>query len=73
MIAGANELTTIKHMSCKCRCKFVSRTIKSKQKQNNSKCQCECKNPMKYLFKIKDYAWNPNICACEYDKHFEVR
>ena len=28
---------------------------------------------MKYLFKIKDYAWNPNICACEYDKHFEVR
>ena len=23
MIAGANELTTIKHMSCKCRCKLL--------------------------------------------------
>ena len=32
MIAGANESTTIKHMSFKCRCKFVSRTFKSKQK-----------------------------------------
>ena len=32
MIAGANESTTIKHMSCKCKCKFDGRTFKSKQK-----------------------------------------
>ena len=35
-------------------------------------CQCECKKQIRHGLCEEDYAWNPSICAYEYDKDCKI-
>ena len=63
MIAGISESgTLIKHIPYNCN------VIQSK---NGAKINVNM-NSYKVVNKMKDYAWNPSLCACECDKDCEI-
>ena len=58
--------TLKKHISCKCKCKFVEKKCNSDQLWNNSKCQWQCK---KRRVCEKDHVCNAATCSCENIKY----
>ena len=53
MIAGTNELKTLKHISSESKCKFDGRKSNSNQKWSNDKYWCQCKSLKKKKKKKK--------------------